>query len=338
MDVKSGFGLIKESFKEWKKDGALDLGAALAYYTIFSLAPLLLIVIGVAGLVWGREAVQGQLVAQLQGLVGPQGGEAIQAMVANAGKHGNGVLATIVGVVTVLFGATGVFVQLQNALNRVWSVEAKPGASLWSFIRTRLISFGMVLGIGFLLLVSLILSAAVAAINTWATGLMPSLEVLTQILTFLVSFALMTLLIAMIYKVLPDVEIAWRDVWIGAATTALLFTAGKFLIGLYLAKSSVASTYGAAGSLVILLLWIYYSSQILFLGAEFTEVYASRYGSRIQPSPHAVPVVERKEVASSEREWPPAKRSEKETGAPERPRDDRDDRDDRGGRKRRTGR
>ena len=328
MDVKSGFGLIKESFKEWRKDGALDLGAALAYYTIFSLAPLLLIVIGVAGLVWGREAVQGQLVAQLQGLVGPQGGQAIQTIVANAGKHGNGVLATIVGVVTILFGATGVFVQLQNALNRVWSVEAKPGKGLWSFIRTRLISFGMVLGIGFLLLVSLVLSAAVAALNTWAIGMMPGVEVLVQILTFLVSFALTTLLIAMIYKVLPDVEIAWRDVWIGAATTALLFTVGKFLIGLYLAKSSVASTYGAAGSLVILLLWIYYSSQILFLGAEFTEVYASRYGSRIRPSEHAVPVVERREVASA-REWPPAK---KEKGAPERPQDDHHD--DRGGRRR----
>lgn len=285
--------------------------------------------IGVAGLVWGREAVQGQLVAQLQGLVGPQGGQAIQTIVANAGKHGSGVLATVVGVVTILFGATGVFVQLQNALNRVWSVEAKPGAGLWSFIRTRLISFGMVLGIGFLLLVSLILSATVAAVNTWVTSRMPALEVLAQVLTFLGSFALTTLLFAMIFKVLPDVEIAWRDVWVGAVTTALLFTVGKLLIGLYLAKSSVASTYGAAGSLVILLLWIYYSSQILFLGAEFTEVYASRYGSRIRPSDHAVPVVERREVASSDREWPPAKRGgkEKETGAPERPRDDHDDRD-----------
>jgi membrane protein len=323
MDVKSGFGLVKESFKEWRKDGALDLGAALAYYTIFSLAPLLLIVIGVAGLVWGREAVQGQLVGELQGLVGPQGGEAIQTMIANAGKERTGVLATIVGVVTILFGATGVFVQLQNALNRVWSVEAKPGAGLWSFLRTRLISFGMMLGIGFLLLVSLVLSTAVAAVNTWATGRMPGLEVLAQILTFLGSFALTTLLFAMIFKVLPDVEIAWRDVWVGAVTTALLFTVGKLLIGLYLAKSSVASTYGAAGSLVILLLWIYYSSQILFLGAEFTEVYASRYGSHIRPSEHAVPVVERREVAS-EREWPPAKKDKKETGAPERPRDDRD--------------
>ena len=312
--VKSGFDLIKESFKGWKDDGALDLGAALAYYTIFSLAPLLLIVTAVAGLVWGREAVQGQLVGQMQGIVGTQGAQAIQTMVANAGKHGQGVLATILGLATILFGATGVFVQLQSALDRIWNVEPKPGAGIWSFIRTRMISFGMVLGIGFLLLVSLVVAAAVAALGKWATGMLPGGETLINILTFAVSFALITLLFAMIYKVLPDVEIAWRDVWIGAAVTALLFTIGKFLIGLYLAHSTVASTYGAAGSLVVLLLWIYYSSQILFLGAEFTQVYATRYGSQIRPSEHAVPVKETRQVVSP-REWPPAK----EKGAPERP-------------------
>jgi membrane protein len=312
--VKSGFDLIKASFKGWQEDGALDLGAALAYYTIFSLAPLLLIVIAVAGLVWGREAVQGQLMGQMQGIVGAQGAEAIQTMVANAGKQGSGVLATILGLATILFGATGVFVQLQSALDRIWNVQPKPGAGIWSFIRTRMISFGMVLGIGFLLLVSLVVTAAVAAVGKWATGLLPGGETLVNILTFVVSFALITLLFAMIYKVLPDVEIAWRDVWIGAAVTALLFTIGKFLIGLYLAHSTVASTYGAAGSLVVLLLWIYYSSQILFLGAEFTQVYATRYGSQIKPSAHAVPVKETKEVVSA-REWPPAK----ERGAPERP-------------------
>jgi membrane protein len=304
--VKSGFDLIKESFKGWKEDGALDLGAALAYYTIFSLAPLLLIVIAVAGLVWGREAVQGQLVGQMQGIVGAQGAQAIQTMVANAGKQGSGVLATILGVVTILFGATGVFVQLQSALDRVWNVQPKPGAGIWSFIRTRMISFGMILGIGFLLLVSLVVTAAVAAAGKWATGMLPGGETLVNILTFAVSFALITLLFAMIYKVLPDVEIGWRDVWIGAAVTALLFTIGKFLIGLYLAHSTVASTYGAAGSLVVLLLWVYYSSQILFLGAEFTQAYATRYGSQIKPSEHAVPVVRKTEVASA-REWPPAK-------------------------------
>ena len=319
MNVRPGFDMIKESFKGWREDGALDLGAALAYYTIFSLAPLLLIVIAVAGLVWGREAVQGQLVGQLQGVVGPQGSQAIQTMIANAGQHGSGVIATIIGVATILFGATGVFVQLQSAMDRVWNVEPRPGGGVWSFVRTRLLSFGMVLGIGFLLLVSLVVATAVSAIGTWVTGMVPGAKVLIEVLTFLVSFGIVTLLFAMIFKILPDVKIAWRDVWIGAVVTALLFTVGKFLIGLYLARSSVASTYGAAGSLVVLLLWIYYSSQILFLGAEFTEVYATRYGSRIEPSKHAVPVVRRTEVTST-RDWPPAK-EQKEKGAPERPQD-----------------
>ena len=306
MKGKSGFGLVKETFKEWQDDGALDLGAALAYYAIFSLAPLLLIVIAVAGLVWGREAVQGQLIDQLRGLVGEQGGQAIQTMIANAGKHGSGILATIVGVVTILFGATGVFAQIQSSLDRIWNVEPRPGSGIWGFVKTRMLSFGMVLGIGFLLLVSLVVTTAVSAVGAWATGLLPAAKVLVEGGTFVVSFALITLLFAMIYKVLPDVEIGWRDVWIGAAATALLFTTGKFLFGLYLAKSSVASTYGAAGSLVIVLLWIYYSAQILFLGAEFTQVYASHYGSNIRPSAHAVPVVRKKEEASA-RQWPPGK-------------------------------
>jgi membrane protein len=317
MNVKPGFDLIKESFQEWQKDGALDLGAALAFYTVFSLAPLLLVALAVAGLLWDRGQIQGQLIAEIQGLMGPQGAQAVQTMLANAGRHGSGVLASILGVVTILFGATGVFVQLQNALNRVWNVEARPGLGIWSFVKTRLISFGMVLGIGFLLLVSLIVSTAVSAVGKWATGLLPGSEALMQGLTFVVSFAFVTLLFALMYKFLPDVEIGWRDVWIGSVVTALLFTLGKFLIGLYLGKSSVASTYGAAGSLVILLLWIYYSSQILFLGAEFTQVYATRYGSQIKPSKHAVPVVEKKEVAGP-REWPPAKGK----GAPERPQND----------------
>ena len=318
MNVKAGFNLIKESFQEWQKDGALDLGAALSYYTIFSLAPLLLVALAVAGLLWDRGQIQGQLIAQMQDLMGPQGAQAIETMLANAGRHGSGVVASVLAVVTILFGATGVFVQLQSSLNKVWNVEAKPGLGIWSFVKTRLISFGMVLGIGFLLLVSLVVSTAVSALGKWATGLLPAgSETLMQVVTFVVSFAFITLLFALMFRFLPDVEIAWRDVWIGAVVTALLFTLGKFLIGLYLGKSSVASTYGAAGSLVIVLLWIYYSSQILFLGAEFTQVYATHYGSQIKPSKHAVPVVEKKEIASP-REWPPNKGK----GAPERPRDD----------------
>jgi membrane protein len=237
-------------------------------------------------------------------------------MIANAGKHGSGVLATIVGVVTILFGATGVFVELQTSLDKIWDVQPRPGSGIWGFVKIRMLSFGMVLGIGFLLLVSLVVTTAVTAVSAWALGLLPGAKVLVEALTFVVSLGLITLLFAMIFKVLPDVEIAWRDVWIGAASTALLFTLGKFLFGLYLAKSSVASTYGAAGSLVIVLLWIYYSAQILFLGAELTQVYATHYGSNIRPSKHAVPVVQKEEVASV-RDWPPAKGK----GAPERPQD-----------------
>jgi membrane protein len=332
MNPKSGLDLLKETFKEWQKDNALQLGASLSYYTIFSLAPMLLVVIAVAGLVYGREAVQGQLVGQLRGLVGEQGGQAIQTMVANAGLHGSGgVVATVIGILTILFGATGLFVALQDSLNRIWEVEAKPGLGLKGFIMNRIISFGMILGIGFLLLVSLVLSAAVEALGAWATGLIGA-EVLVKILTFVLAFAVETLLFAMIFKVLPDVKIAWKDVWIGAAVTALLFTLGKFLIGLYITHSSVASAFGAAGSVVILLLWVYYSSQILFLGAEFTQVYASHYGSRIVPDEHAVPVVVEKREARDPKEWPPAKRKkENEKGAPERPQDTRQDNDRRTG-------
>ncbi|HSN85991.1 MAG TPA: YihY/virulence factor BrkB family protein [Thermoanaerobaculia bacterium] len=307
MNLKSGFGMLKESFQEWKDDDALSLGAALAYYTIFSLAPMLLIAISVAGLVFGREAAQGELVGQIRGLVGQQGAEAIQTMVANAGKQGSGgVLGTIIGIVTILFGATGVFAQLQSSLNKIWNVEAKPGKGIWSFLRNRILSFGMVLGIGFLLLVSLAVSAAVAALDTYVTGLFPAAEVVIGIITAAFGLAVITVLFAMIFRFLPDVKIAWKDVWTGAAVTSVLFLIGKVLIGLYLGNTSVASTYGAAGSLVILLLWIYYSTQILFFGAEITQVYARRYGSGIVPSEHAVPV---KEVKIEEPEKERGRRS-----------------------------
>lgn len=291
--VKSGFAMLRETFEEWKEDEALQLGAALAYYTLFSLAPMLLVVIAVAGLVWQREAVQGEIVQQIQGLVGRQGAEAIQTMVANAGRQGrtSGILATVVAFVTVLFGATGVFSQLQSALNHIWDVEPKPGAGVRGLLRTRLLSFGMILAIGFLLLVSLVVSTALAAIGAYMTSLLPGgAEVLLKALDLLLSFAVITLLFAMIYRFLPDVKIAWRDVWIGAAVTSLLFAIGKLLIGLYLGNSSVASTFGAAGSVIVLLLWIYYSTQILFFGAEFTQVYARHYGSRIVPDENAVRV------------------------------------------------
>jgi membrane protein len=290
MQIKPVFSLLKESFKEWMDDDALDLGAALAYYTIFSLAPLLLVVIAVAGFFFGREAIQGQLVGQIEGLVGRQGAEAIQTMVANAGRHGSGVLATMIAVVTILLGATGVFGQLQKTLNRIWDVEPKPGLGVKGLLKARALAFGMILGVGFLLLVSLVVSTALTALGSYLSGLFPGGAVLLRILNLVLSFAVVVLLFAMIYRVLPDVEISWKDVWAGAAFTAVLFTIGKFLIGFYLGHSSVASVYGAAGSLVVVLLWIYYSSQILFFGAEFTQVYARQYGSQIVPSKNAQPV------------------------------------------------
>jgi membrane protein len=298
MSLKPALDMLKESFKEWKEDDALELGAALAYYTIFSIAPLLLIVIAVAGLVWGREAAEGQIYTQFDNLLGAQGAATLQTMVGNAAKQGDktGILATVIAGVTVLFGATGVFAQLQSALNKIWNVEPRPKSGIMGFIMTRVVSFGMILGIGFLLLVSLVVSAGLAAVDSYMSGLIPGAESVFQVIHFVIAFGVVTLLFAMIYRFLPDVKIAWRDVWVGAAITALLFTIGKFAIGLYLGHSSAASVFGAAGSLVIVLLWIYYSTQILFFGAELTQVYARRYGSNIVPDEDAVQVREVKEV------------------------------------------
>lgn len=284
---------VKETFKEWQEDDALQLGAALAYYTIFSLAPLLVVVIGIAGLAFGREAVAGRIDNQIEGLVGREGADAVQAMVASAGQSkSGGIIATIVGLAVTLFGASGVFAQLQASLNKIWEVEPKAGRGIMGIVKDRFVSFGMVLGIGFLLLVSLVVSAAVAALDEVVRGLAPSLHVLIAVVSFVVAFGLITLLFALIFRYVPDIRIAWRDVWIGAVVTALLFVIGKYLIGLYLGHSTVASTYGAAGSVLIVLLWVYYSTQILFLGAEFTQVWATRHGSRIVPSPNAERVEE----------------------------------------------
>jgi membrane protein len=317
MRAKSIFSLLKEAFMEWKEDEALQLGAALAYYTIFSLAPMLLVVITVAGLAFGREAVQGQLDNQIQGLVGAQGADAIQGMVANAGRHKEGgILATVIAFVTILFGATGVFTQLQTSLNHIWDVKPKP-EGIKGMLRARAAAFGMILGIGFLLLVSLAVSAALAALDNYVVGLLPGAEFILRAVGFLVSFAVITVLFAMIFRVLPDVKIQWRDVWFGAAVTALLFTIGKFLIGLYLGNSSVTSVYGAAGSLVVILLWAYYSSQILFMGAELTQVWARRRGAHIEPDEHAMPA-ERKNALptqTSKKEEPARQREEELVGA-----------------------
>jgi membrane protein len=290
MDWKAGWPMLKETAKKGLDDDVFSLGAALAYYTVFSLAPLLLIAISVAGLVYGRDAVQGKLVGEIQGMIGRQGAEAVQTMLAHNWRTGSGVLPTIIGIVTILFGASGVFGQLQSSLNKIWEVAPKPDRGIKGFLKSRFLSFGMILGIGFLLLVSLVVSAALSAVSTYAIGLVPGLKVLFTVLAFVVSFAVITLLFAMIFRYLPDARVSWEDVWVGSAMTALLFTVGKTVIGLYLGKSSVASAYGAAGSFVVILLWVYYSSQILFMGAEFTQVYAKRYGQEIEPDRHAVRV------------------------------------------------
>lgn len=284
------FGLLKTTAAEWTEDKASRLAAALAYYTIFALAPLLIIAIGVAGLVFGQEAASGQLFSQLKDMVGATGAEAIQSMIKDASKPTTSVLATVIGVLVMLFGASGVFAALQDALNTIWEVEPRPGLGILATIRARLLSFGMVLSIGFLLLVSLVLSAALAVLGSKFGGLLGDNSILLQILNFVISFGVITLLFATLYKVLPDVEIQWREVWAGALFTALLFTIGKFLIGLYLGYSSVGSSFGAAGSLVVLLLWINYSAQIFLFGAEFTQVYATAHGSWKVPTGNAVAV------------------------------------------------
>ncbi|MBI1914821.1 MAG: YihY/virulence factor BrkB family protein [Planctomycetes bacterium] len=288
MNLAETWELLRDTAKEWWDDNAPRLGASLAFYTLLSLAPLLVVVTAIAGLTFGKEAAEGQLVAQLRDLVGPQGAQAIQTLLVNAQEPTTGVLATLVSLVMLLLGATGVFSELQDALNIVWEVEAQRPSGLWAAIRDRFLSFVMVLAIGFLLLVSLVASAALTALGNYAGGLLPDSGRWLRVADFGVSFAVITLLFALLYKVLPDAKVAWRDVWVGAAVTALLFTVGKFLIGLYLGSSSIGSAYGAAGSLAVFLVWVYYSAQILFLGAEFTQVYAQRHGRPIVPKGNAV--------------------------------------------------
>ena len=280
--------LLRDAFYAWIDDNAPTHGAALAYYTVFALAPLLIIVIAIAGLVFGREAAQGQILSQIEGLVGEQGGRAVQAMLENARQPGPGIVASAIGLITLIIASTGVFAQLQVSLDTIWRVTPKPGRGILGIIKDRFLSFLMVIVAGFLLLVSLVLSAALAALGKFFSYLLPVPEGVLHGVNFVVSFAVITLLFAAIYKVLPDAKISWSDVWIGAAVTSLLFSLGKFMIGLYLGKGSVASAYGAAGSLVIILVWVYYSAQILLYGAEFTAVYAIRYGSRIVPTENAI--------------------------------------------------
>lgn len=289
MTPKQTWRLLKEAIQEWQDDKASRLAAALAYYTVFSLAPLLVLVIAIAGAIFGTESARNELTSQIQGLVGPAGADFVTSALENASQPGanQGAIASTISIALLIFGASGVFVQLQDSLNTIWNVEPKPKQGIGYFIQKRLLSFSMILVIGFLLLVSLVVSTALSAfggfLNQWLASL-------SWLINFAISISLVTLLFAAIFKYLPDAKIGWKDVTVGAFITALLFNLGKYLLGLYLGNSSFSSTYGAAGSLVVLLAWIYYSAQILFFGAEFTQVYARRFGSRIVPDKHAVMV------------------------------------------------
>jgi membrane protein len=272
--------LAKAAASGWVHDYAPSMGAALSYYTVFSLAPLLLIVVSVTGLVFGEEAARGEVFAQIAGLVGTESAQAIEQMLNSLSKPERGALGTVVGVITLLIGATTVFGELQDDLDRIWRAPAREGTSgLWRLLRTRLLSFGMILGIAFLLMVSLVLSAAIAALGKWWGGLFGDWEALLQAVNQLVSLFMTTAVFALIYKLMPRVKVRWHDVWLGALATAVLFSIGKFLIGLYIGKTGVASGFGAAGSIAVVFLWVYYSAQIFLLGAEFTWVYAKTFGS-----------------------------------------------------------
>ena len=272
--------LLKTAYLEWSKDKAPRMGAALAYYTIFSLAPLLIIAVAIAGLAFGMQAAQGEIAGQIQGLVGREGAKAIEAMIQSAHKPAHGVIGSMIGVFALFLGASGVFCEIQDALNCIWHVNPDRETGIRCLIKARFLSFGMVLGIGFLLLVSLLLSALLAAVAKYLGDMLPIPAVLFESLDFLLSLLSITVLFALIFKLLPKTKIAWSDVWIGAALTSLLFTAGKFVIGFYIGKSVAASAYGAAGSLVVVIVWIYYSALLLYFGAEFTRVYARTLGSQ----------------------------------------------------------
>jgi membrane protein len=277
---KQWLSLCKQAVQSWSDDYAPSMGAALSYYSVFSMAPLLLIVISVAGLVFGEEAARGELFGQLAGLMGADAAKTLETLLASVNKPAQGIVSTLIGLGVLLVGATTVFGELQNALDRIWRAPARnTSGGLWNLLHTRLLSFGMVLGIAFLLMVSLVLGAVVSALGKWWGDAFVGWEIAAQLINIVLGFALTTGVFAMIYKIMPRVQVRWYDVWIGAAATALLFTLGRFLIGLYIGKSGVASSFGAAGSLIVIFVWVYYSAQVFLMGAEFTWLYAKQYGS-----------------------------------------------------------
>jgi membrane protein len=288
MTLSKAWSLSRKAVDDFLDDHPFEMAAAVSYYTLLALAPLLLVVLAMAGMAFGREAVEGQIVSEMRGLVGTQGAEAIQLVLENASAPAKSRVSLGLGLLALMIGASGVFIQLQQSLNRIWNVEAAPQRSaLWSFLRHRLISMAMVFGIGFLLLVSLVVSAALSAISAHYQTLLPWV-MLWQALNAFASLLIITLLIAMIFKFLPDVRLKWRDVWLGAFATALLFTLGKTVIGAYLGRASIGSSYGAAGSLVVLVVWVYYAALIFFVGAEITQVYGRWRENRVRPTADAV--------------------------------------------------
>ena len=272
--------LLKAACFAWLADNAPSMGAALAFYALFSLAPVLVIAVAIAGFGFGKEAAESAILGQFQGLMGATGAKAVEAVIQSVNRPTLGAITSTFGFIAVLAGASGVFIELQDSLNKIWKVKSKSKNILIGAARQRLWSFGLVVGTGFLLLVSLVISAFLGAVGKFVGNILPMPAIVLESFNFVLSFGVITLLFAIVFKFIPDTRILWSDVWMGAALASLLFTIGKVLIGLYLGRSALASAYGAAASLVIFLLWIYYSAQILFLGAELTHVYTSKYGSR----------------------------------------------------------
>jgi len=295
----NSFGLLKQTFSEWLEDKAPQLGAALAYYTVFSLAPLILVLLAIVGLIFRNDpgGAWNKITEQLSYFLDKSAVEVVQNIAQKASQSNKSLLATVIGIVLALFGASGVFGQLQDALNTIWGVKAKPGRGIWGFLCSRFLSFAMVGGVCFLLLVSLILESLLKGFSHYIQGVLPGGIVIAIAVYWIFDLAVVILLFAAIFKFLPDAKIQWRDVWIGAAMTAIFFAIGKWALGLYLGSGSAASAYGAASALITLLLWVYYSAQILLFGAEFTQVYACRAGRGVIPDEHAIRV-ETKEVKS----------------------------------------
>lgn len=295
--------LLKDAFIAWDEDKAWRIGAALAYFTIFSLAPFLIIITSITSFIFGEQAVQGRVFEEIRGLIGESGAQAVQTMLRNAYTSESSTTATILGVVMLLFGSTAVFVQLRDSLNAIWQIAEKPVNTLKGFVKARLIAFTLILGIGFLLLVSLVISTLLSVFSEYLGSIFSWLNEITRIVDFLVSFGFITVLFALIFKILPNARIKWKDIWVGSAFISFMFTIGKMGIGFYLGSSAIASTFGAASSLAVVLLWVFYSAQIFLFGAEFTKIFANRFGSNIVPDRHALRLkVEKVEPVEKEEE------------------------------------